>query len=160
MRYLPDRAATVEGCIVRWKVAHDRSAVNKKRVLFICTGNSARSQMAEALLRHEAGHLYEIGSAGTHPAAVRPEAVTVMREISVDISAQRSKPISTFQGFFKVSNSISLLLFATRPVKSAPFSPERASGSIGHSKTRPASLRWTKNVSAPFEGCATESMRA
>lgn len=98
MRYLPDRAAAGEGCIVRWNVAHDRSAVNKKRVLFICTGNSARSQMAEALLRHEAGDLYEICSAGTHPAAVRPEAVTVMREISVDISAQRSKPISTFQG--------------------------------------------------------------
>jgi arsenate reductase len=54
--------------------------------------------MAEALLRHEAGDLYEIFSAGTHPAPVRPEAVTVMREISVDISAQRTKPVTEFQG--------------------------------------------------------------
>jgi arsenate reductase len=74
------------------------SFVKKKRVLIICTGNSARSQMAEALLRHEASEFYEIFSAGTHPAPVRPEAVTVMREISVDISAQRPKPIAEFQG--------------------------------------------------------------
>ncbi len=54
--------------------------------------------MAEALLRHEAGDLYEVFSAGTHPGAVRPEAVTVMREISVDISAQRAKSLTEFQG--------------------------------------------------------------
>ena len=72
--------------------------MEKKRVLIICNGNSARSQMAEALLRHEAGDFYEVFSAGTHPAAVRPEALTVMREISVDISAQRSKPVTTFEG--------------------------------------------------------------
>ena len=54
--------------------------------------------MAEALLRHEAGDLYEVFSVGTHPAPVRPEAVTVMREISVDISAQQPKPITAFQG--------------------------------------------------------------
>jgi arsenate reductase len=73
-------------------------AVNKKRVLIICTGNSARSQMTEALLRHEAGDLYEVFSAGTHPAAVRPEAVAVMREIAVDISVQRSKSVTELQG--------------------------------------------------------------
>lgn len=72
--------------------------MKKKRVLIICTGNSARSQIAEALLRHEAGDSYEVFSAGTHPAAVRAEAVTVMREISVDISTQRSKPVTEFQG--------------------------------------------------------------
>lgn len=54
--------------------------------------------MAEALLRHEAGEFYEVYSAGTHPGAVRPEAVTVMREIGIDISAQRSKPVTEFQG--------------------------------------------------------------
>ena len=70
----------------------------KKQVLIICTGNSARSQMAEALLRQEAGDLYDVFSAGTHPAAVRPEAVAVMQEIGIDISAQRSRPVTEFQG--------------------------------------------------------------
>ena len=53
--------------------------------------------MAEALLRHEADDLYEVFSAGTHPGAVRPEAVAVMREISVDISTQRPKSVTEFQ---------------------------------------------------------------
>jgi arsenate reductase (thioredoxin) len=70
----------------------------RKRVLFVCTGNSARSQMAEGFLRHEADDRYEVYSAGTDPAQVRPEAVQVMREIWVDISGQRAKPLSEFQG--------------------------------------------------------------
>jgi hypothetical protein len=57
------------------------SIVMKKRVLVICSGNSARSQMAEALIRHEAGDVFEVFSAGTHPAQVRLEAVKVMREL-------------------------------------------------------------------------------
>jgi len=72
--------------------------VVKKRVLIICTGNSARSQIAEALLRLEGNDSYEVFSAGTHPATVRPEAVTVMGDINVDISAQRSKPVTEFEG--------------------------------------------------------------
>ena len=68
----------------------------RKRVLILCTGNSARSQMAEGLLRHEAGHRFEAYSAGTRPAPVRSEAVAVMREIGIDISAQRSKPVDEF----------------------------------------------------------------
>lgn len=72
--------------------------MNRKRVLIVCTGNSARSQIAEALLRHEGGEFYEVYSAGTHPGTVRPEAVSVMRDIGIDISAQRSKPVSEFQG--------------------------------------------------------------
>jgi arsenate reductase len=63
--------------------------VNKRRVLIICTGNSARSRMAEALLRHEAGDLYEVFSAGTHPVAIRTETVAVMREISVECPCGR-----------------------------------------------------------------------
>lgn len=72
--------------------------MTKKRVLIVCTGNSARSQMAEGLLRHEAAGQYEVVSAGTHPAPVRAEAVVVMKELGVDISAQRSKPVQEFEG--------------------------------------------------------------
>lgn len=71
----------------------------KKRVLIICTGNSARSQMAEALLRFEGGDAFDVFSAGTNPAAnVRPEAVAVLQEINIDISAQHSKSVSEFAG--------------------------------------------------------------
>jgi arsenate reductase len=61
---------------------------DKKRVLILCTGNSARSQMAEGLLRHDAGHRFEVESAGTDPSYVRPEAIAAMRELGIDISGQ------------------------------------------------------------------------
>ena len=72
--------------------------MNMKRVLFLCTGNSARSQMAEGLLRHIAGDRFEVSSAGVSPTQVRPEAIEVMREIGVDISQQRSKAVDDFVG--------------------------------------------------------------
>ncbi|MGQ9864659.1 MAG: arsenate reductase ArsC [Bacteroidia bacterium] len=69
------------------------------RVLFLCTGNSCRSQMAEGLLRHMAQGKVEVFSAGTHPAGyVHPLAIEVMREIGIDISHQRSKNVSEFLG--------------------------------------------------------------
>ncbi len=68
----------------------------KKRVLILCTGNSARSQMAEGLLRDTGGALFEVASAGTHPSSVREEAIRVMREIGIDISAHRSKSVDEF----------------------------------------------------------------
>jgi len=70
----------------------------KKRILILCTGNSARSQMAEGLLRHDAGDWFEVESAGVRPSEVRPEAVAVMREIGIDISRQRSKHVDEFAG--------------------------------------------------------------
>lgn len=68
----------------------------KKSVLILCTGNSARSQMAEGLLRHDAGERFEVSSAGAHPSKVRPEAIAAMREIGIDISGQRSKSVDEF----------------------------------------------------------------
>ena len=68
------------------------------RVLILCTGNSARSQMAEGLLRHDAGDVYEVFSAGTKPTRVRPEAISVMREVGIDISGHRSKSVDEFAG--------------------------------------------------------------
>lgn len=71
---------------------------NKKRVLILCTGNSARSQMAEGLLRHDGDGRFEVFSAGVSPSRVRPEAIAVMREIEIDISGQRSKSVEEFAG--------------------------------------------------------------
>ena len=70
----------------------------KERVLILCTGNSARSQMAEGLLRHGAADRFEVESAGTKPGHVRPEAIKVMKELGIDISAHRSKHVDEFKG--------------------------------------------------------------
>lgn len=69
---------------------------NSLRVLVLCTGNSARSQMAEGLFRKELGEGAEVFSAGTRPSFVRPEAVAAMAEIGVDISHHRSKSLEEF----------------------------------------------------------------
>ncbi len=70
----------------------------KKRVLILCTGNSARSQMAEGLLRHDAGERFEVESAGTKASLVRPEAIAAMSELGIDISGHRSKNVDEFAG--------------------------------------------------------------
>ena len=72
--------------------------MGKERVLILCTGNSARSQMVEGLLRHDAGRRFEVESAGTKPGQVRPEAVAVMKELGIDISGHRSKSVDEFAG--------------------------------------------------------------
>lgn len=69
-----------------------------KRLLVLCTGNSARSQMGEGLFRHEGAGRYEVHSAGTTPSQVRPEAIAAMKEIGIDISNHRSKSVSEFSG--------------------------------------------------------------
>jgi arsenate reductase len=71
--------------------------MEKKRVLILCTGNSARSQMAEGLLRHDAGNRFEVESAGTRPGHVRPEAIAVMKELGIDIAGHRSKHVQEFE---------------------------------------------------------------
>ncbi|HJQ39961.1 MAG TPA: arsenate reductase ArsC [Thermoanaerobaculia bacterium] len=70
----------------------------KKRVLFLCTHNSARSQMAEGWLRHMAGDAFEVFSAGTERTRVQPLAIEVMREAGIDISGHRSKTLDEFSG--------------------------------------------------------------
>src|SRR5438876_5111128 len=73
---------------------HSIPMATKKRVLFLCTGNSCRSQMAEGWLRHLAGDRFEVFSAGTKPVGLNPLAVDVMREAGVDISHHSSKHVS------------------------------------------------------------------
>jgi|ERR671916_2281306 arsenate reductase (thioredoxin) len=68
----------------------------RQRVLFLCTHNSARSQMAEGLLRHLAGDRFEVASAGTEATSVRPEAIEAMAELGVDISGQSSKTLERY----------------------------------------------------------------
>lgn len=79
------------GLITVWKMS-------KLRILFLCNHNSARSQMAEGLLRHFHGSRYEAFSAGSSPTHVHPLAVKAMGELGIDISGQRSKSIAEFQG--------------------------------------------------------------
>lgn len=68
----------------------------KQRVLILCTGNSARSQMAEGLLRHLAGDRFEVFSSGTRPSVVNPLAIEAMQEVGIDISGHRSKSLTEF----------------------------------------------------------------
>lgn len=71
--------------------------MKKERVLILCTGNSARSQMAEGILRREAGDRFEVHSAGTRPSRVRREAIAVMKDIGIDLATHRSKHVDEFQ---------------------------------------------------------------
>ena|SRR5579863_5617082 len=77
------------------------SPMAKMRVLFLCTHNSSRSQMAEGLLRAKGGSRFEAMSAGAHPRVVHPLAIAVMRELVIDISAaagHRAKSLDEFKG--------------------------------------------------------------
>ena len=70
----------------------------KKSVLFLCTGNSARSQMAEGLMRHLRGDEFEVYSAGIDPKGVHPVAIQVMAEIGIDLAGHRSKHVDGLSG--------------------------------------------------------------
>jgi arsenate reductase len=70
----------------------------KKKVLFLCTGNSCRSQMAEGWLRHLAGDQFEVVSAGTHPVGLNPYAVNAMHEVAIDISNHMSERVDPYLG--------------------------------------------------------------
>jgi arsenate reductase len=72
--------------------------MNKARVLFLCTHNSARSQMAEGLLRHLGGNRYAAFSAGTEATHVRPLAIRAMSELGIDLSLQESKTLDRYLG--------------------------------------------------------------
>lgn len=79
-------------------MASETNVSGKKKVLFLCFHNSARSQIAEGLLRAMYGDRYEVYSAGIEATNVDPRAVMVMSEIGIDISSQRSKPMNHYRG--------------------------------------------------------------
>ena len=70
--------------------------MDKKKVIFICTGNACRSQMAEGLLRHMAGNKFEVYSAGSHPSHLHPASVAVMAEWGIDIARHTAEPIDDY----------------------------------------------------------------
>ena len=70
--------------------------MDKKKVIFICTGNACRSQMAEGLLRHMAGNKFKVYSAGSHPSRLHPASVAVMAEWNIDIAHHTSEPINDY----------------------------------------------------------------
>ncbi len=83
--------------------------MTKPKVLFLCTGNSARSQLAEGLLRALAGEQFEVFSAGTEPkGSILPEIKEVMREVGIDISAQWSKSVTEYLGKVHFSHVITV----------------------------------------------------
>ena len=74
------------------------TGMRRRRVLFICTHNSARSQMAEGFLRAYGGDRFEVASAGTEATFVRPDAIKVMAELGIDISDHTSKTLDRYRG--------------------------------------------------------------
>lgn len=107
----------------------------KKKVLILCTGNSARSQMAEGLLKHICSGEFEVHSAGTKPSIVRPEAIKILREIGIDISDNRSKSADEF-----VNAEIDFVLtVCDHAQENCPFFPAKTK-LIHHSFEDPAEV--------------------
>ena len=100
--------------------------MSKSNVLFLCTSNSARSQMAEGLLRKHAGDRYEALSAGLEPAKVHPLAIRAMSEAGIDISSQRSKSVKEYLGKIALGHVIFVCAKAEKhcPYLYPPLVPE------------------------------------
>jgi len=115
------------------------------RVLILCTGNSARSQMAEGLLRHLGAGQIEVASAGTRPSIVRPEAIAVMSELGIDLSSHRSKHVDELasEGFDYV---ITVCDHANETCPIFPGAPHR--------------LHWSLPDPAAVAGTETERLAA
>ena len=126
------------------------------RVLFVCVHNSARSQMAEGMLRAWGGDRFEVRSAGTQATRVRPEAVTVMAELGIDISGHSSKTVEAFAGQpMGLPDSRS----AKRRARPVPTFPAQGTCFAGPSMTRRPSTVTTRRASLPSGACATSSRR-
>lgn len=129
-----------------------RASKPTMRVLFLCTGNSARSQMAEAILRHLSKGAVEVHSAGTKPRSVNPHAVRAIRELfGLDISGQRSKHLSEFTGE-RFDYVITLCDRAREECPIFPDDPER----IHWSFSDPAEVEGEAARHAAFRRTASE----
>ena len=124
----------------------------RARVLFLCTGNSAHSQMAEALCEHLSDGAVDAVSAGSHPKPLHPDAVRVMRERGIDIAGQRSKHLDEFSGR-RFDYVISLCDRVREVCPEFPDSPELIHWSIPDPAREPGSAKQTL---AAFEHTAGE----
>ncbi len=118
--------------------------MDKPRVLFLCTGNSARSQMAEAFLRKYGGDQFEVHSAGLDPTVINPFTVKVLEEIGIDTSDQYAKSLDTYLG--KVHFSY-LITVCSKAEERCPIFPGMG--------TR---IHWPFEDPAAFEGSDEEKM--
>jgi arsenate reductase len=118
--------------------------MDRARVLFLCTGNSARSQMAEALLRAHAGDRFEVHSAGLEPKGVNPYTVRVLEEIGIDTRRHRSKDVSEYLGRVHFACVITVCSNAEENCPIFPFATER--------------LHWPFEDPARFEGTDEEKL--
>jgi arsenate reductase len=118
--------------------------MSKARVLFLCTGNSARSQMAEALLRKYAGDRFEVHSAGLEPKDINPYTTRVLGEIGLDISGHSSKDVMKYLGRVHFGYVITVCSNAEENCPIFPFVIER--------------LHWPFEDPAHFEGTDEETL--
>lgn len=120
------------------------ASMNKTKVLFLCTGNSARSQIAEAYLRKCAGDRFEVYSAGLEPGVVNPYTFRVMEEVGIDMSAHRSKSLTEFIG---KENFGYMITVCDRAEQSCPIFPGMG-----------IRLHWPFEDPAAFQGSDEEKL--
>jgi arsenate reductase len=113
--------------------------------------------MAEGLLRHDAGDRFEVLSAGIQPSAVRPEAISAMRELGIDISAHRSKSLNELMDEFSGQQFDYVLTICDHARECCPIFPAGPSKSITTSKTPPPSRVPNRNAWRFSAACATRS---
>ncbi len=120
------------------------AGAGKARVLFLCTGNSCRSQMAEGLLRSMAGERYESLSAGTDPHGLNPGAVTAMAELDIDISGQQSEHVDGYIG----TDIDTVITVCDRAASNCPTFPGRVNR-----------IQWSFDDPAQADGSEDECMQ-
>ena len=118
--------------------------MGKTKVLFLCTGNSARSQMAEAFLRKFAGQTFEVYSAGLEPKGLNPYTLQVMEEVGVDMSGHTSKALAQFMGRVHFGY---LITVCSRAEEKCPIFPGMG-----------IRLHWPFDDPADFEGPSEEKL--
>ncbi len=129
----------------------------KQRVLFLCTGNSARSQMAEAFLRRYGNDTFEAYSAGLEPKGINPPTIQVMEEIGFDISGQTSKGVEVFLGKVFIHN---LITVCDRAEKNCPTAWPGIIKKMHWSFEDPAAFEGSKEEKlAKFREAATRSSK-